>query len=243
MTPQGLLSPQTGPEPGQAVPEKSRGLPSKDAVGCASFKEPNISGFPDPKAWRRFTSSRTQGSMTPEQQHYADLHLGVPACSLLRPTLQRRLRVSDLRVDSQKQTHPSSGSSETVFQLGANGKVVSYIKFLYSANTLVTLKTDSPGPASPHSASSELGDNVGMPWSTTPTSWMTLGGPVASTSAAIMFICYISTMTGYVKPSNLKKDMNETFPEKSLHIELTLSKIRTLKPEMPHLSRKCGLES
>ena len=187
--------------------------------------------------------------MTPEQQHYADLRLGVPACSLLRPTLQRRLWATDLRVDSQKQTHPSSGSSETVFQLGANGKVVSYIKFLYSANTLVTLKTDSRGPASPHSAGSELGDNAGMPWSTTPTSWMTLGGPVASTSAAITFICYIcyicyiSAMIGYAKPSNLKKDKNETFPEKSLHIELTLSKIGTLKPEMPNLSRKCGLES
>lgn len=53
LTPQGLLSPQTGPEPGQAVPQAACGLPLKDAVGCASFKEPNISGSPDPKAWRR----------------------------------------------------------------------------------------------------------------------------------------------------------------------------------------------
>lgn len=163
-------------------------------------------------------------------------------CSLLRPTLQRRLRVSDLRVGSQKQTHPSSGSSEAVFQLGANGKVVPYVKFLYSTNTLVTLKTEGPGPASPHSVGSELGDNSGMPWSTTPTSWMTLGGPVESTSAVFMFICYITTVIGYVKAPNLKKDMSKTFPEKSLHIELTLSKIRTLKPEMQNLSRKCGLE-
>lgn len=163
-------------------------------------------------------------------------------CSLLRPTLRRRLRVSDLRVDSQKQTHPSHSSSETVFQLGANGKVVSYVQFLYSTNTLVTLKTDSPGPASPHSAGSELGDNAGMPWSTTPTSWMTLRDPVASTNSTLVFICYISTVIGCVKPSNLKKDLNETVPEKSLHIELMLSKIRTLKPEKPNLSRKCGLE-
>ena len=163
-------------------------------------------------------------------------------CSLLSPTLQRRLRVSDLRVASQKQTHPSSSSSEIVFQLGANGKAVSYVKFLYSTNTLVTLKTDSPGPASPHSAGSELGDNSGMPWSTTPTSWMTLRGPAASTSAFFMFICYIVTVTGHVKPPNLKKDMNKTFPERSLHIELTLSEIRTLKPEMQNLSGKWGLE-
>lgn len=65
---------------------------------------------------------------------------------------------------------------------------------------------------------------------------------MASTSAVFMSICYITTVIGYVKPPNLKKDMSKTFPEKSLHIELTLSKIRTLKPEMQSLSRKCGLE-
>ena len=132
----------------------------------------------DPQTQRHGGDSLHQGHKAvwlQEPQDCTDLCQAVPVCSLLRPTLQRRLRVSDLRVGSQEQTHPSSGSSETVFQLGANGEVVPYVKFLYSTNTLVTVKTDSPGPASPHSAGSDLGDNSGMPCSTTPTSWMTLG--------------------------------------------------------------------
>uniref|UniRef100_A0A8C5SM42 CDK5 and ABL1 enzyme substrate 2 n=1 Tax=Laticauda laticaudata TaxID=8630 RepID=A0A8C5SM42_LATLA len=60
------------------------------------------------------------------------------------------LRISELRIEGQKQRHPSGGisaTSEMVFgmegvELGADGKVVSYAKFLYPTNALMGHKSD-----------------------------------------------------------------------------------------------------
>ncbi|KAM5177412.1 CDK5 and ABL1 enzyme substrate 2 isoform 3-T3 [Callospermophilus lateralis] len=181
------------------------------------------------------------------------------------------LRISDLRVDSQKQRHPSGGvsvSSEMVFELegvelGADGKVVSYAKFLYPTNALVAPKSDSHGPlpqprpsiprALPGSrhkpataksapAGTELGSDVGDTLEYNPNLLDDPQWPCGKHKRVLIFASYMTTVIEYVKPSDLKKDMNETFKEKFPHIKLTLSKIRSLKREMRNLSEECSLE-
>ncbi|XP_074066518.1 CDK5 and ABL1 enzyme substrate 2 isoform X1 [Macrotis lagotis] len=181
------------------------------------------------------------------------------------------LRINDIKIESQKQRHPSGGvsvSSEMVFvlegvELGADGKVVSYAKFLYPTNALVTHKSEThtaasqprssvprtlPGsryksaPTKSVPSGAELGSETGDSIEYNPNLLDDPQWPCGKHKRVLIFASYMTTVIEYVKPSDLKKDMNETFKEKFPHIKLTLSKIRSLKREMRNLSEECNLE-
>ncbi|XP_053173692.1 CDK5 and ABL1 enzyme substrate 2 isoform X1 [Scomber japonicus] len=147
-------------------------------------------------------------------------------------------------------------------ELATSGKTVSYAQFLYPTNALVRQKSGGAPensvaqtpqsrfrgngqrnftPARPNNAApqdpcveevAEYDPNL-----LSDPQW-----PCGRHKRVLIFASYVTTVVEYVKPSDLKKDMNETFREKFPHIKLTLSKIRSLKRDMRAVSEECGLQ-
>ncbi|XP_076837355.1 CDK5 and ABL1 enzyme substrate 1 isoform X2 [Brachyhypopomus gauderio] len=185
----------------------------------------------------------------------------------------KNLRQHDIRNgrdgkgDGGRQRHPSGGASakEMVIglegvELGADGKTVSYMQFLYPSNVLSRRNTiDSTSSFSQsrnashrslslarvnsNQSSLDTGNEVGDFREYDPNLLDDPQWPCGKHKRVLIFPSYMTTVIEYVKPSDLKKDMNETFKEKFPHIRLTLSKIRSLKREIRKLAQEeCGYE-
>lgn len=118
------------------------------------------------------------------------------------PTLQRRLRVSDLADGGQPEADPSLQQLfwDQSSNWGQMERLRLHVKFLYCTNTLVTLKTDSPGQH-PHSCWLRTRGQLRVPWVQAPTSWMTLRGPGGRHKhRSACSSCYITTVTEHQKP-------------------------------------------
>ncbi|XP_031659774.1 CDK5 and ABL1 enzyme substrate 2-like isoform X1 [Oncorhynchus kisutch] len=180
------------------------------------------------------------------------------------------IHLSDPKLDAQRQ-RLSSGVGSDLFpgleglgvELGAYGKTVSYARFLFPTNALVRSK--SSGPLEPSTTQtplsryrgngqknytnpSRLNSTIGQdpsiedladydPYLLSDPQW-----PCGRHKRVLIFASYMTTVIEYVKPSDLKKDMNETFKEKFPHIKLTLSKIRSLKRDMRAVGEECSLQ-
>ncbi|XP_041848227.1 CDK5 and ABL1 enzyme substrate 1 isoform X2 [Melanotaenia boesemani] len=173
----------------------------------------------------------------------------------------------DVKVEG-RQRHPSGGVSakEMVIglegvELGADGKTVSYTQFLYPTNVLggrrntidstssfsqsrnASHRSLSLGRANSNQSSLDTGNDFADFREYDPNLLDDPQWPCGKHKRVLIFPSYMTTVIEYVKPFDLKKDMNETFKEKFPHIKLTLSKIRSLKREIRKLAQdECGYE-
>ncbi|XP_032876237.1 CDK5 and ABL1 enzyme substrate 1 isoform X1 [Amblyraja radiata] len=228
-----------------------------------------LSGSPQPKSFRKIHFIKSMRQYDTRNGRVVLISGKRSFCSVFSVMpYQDSGQAGDVKLESGRQRHPSGGvgAKETLIglegvELGADGKTVSYTQFLYPTNVLGGRRNtiDSTaslaqfrnaghrnlplGRANSTQGSIETGNDVTEVAEYNPNLLDDPQWPCGKHKRVLIFPSYMTTVIEYVKPSDLKKDMNETFRERFPHIKLTLSKIRSLKREMRKLAQEeCGLE-
>ncbi|KAK7929102.1 hypothetical protein WMY93_005497 [Mugilogobius chulae] len=255
------VKPALSPAPGSGgAPE-----PQRDCVCFLFSRSRNVSGSPGPKVPKKVHFIRsirqydTRGCrimlICAKRSLYA-------AFSVL--PYGESAHLSEAKMDAHRQRLSSVATADLMPSLegmepDVTGKTVSYAQFLYPTNALMrqkslpetstaqtpqtrfrgnsqqknyTPRVPSSGQVDTNTEETEYDPNM-----LSDPQW-----PCGRHKRVLIFASYVTTVIEYVKPSDLKKDMNDTFKDKFPHIKLTLSKIRSLKREMRAVSEECGLE-
>ncbi|XP_042606251.1 CDK5 and ABL1 enzyme substrate 2-like isoform X1 [Cyprinus carpio] len=266
------LSPTSGPVNPVLGSSKSPGqFPGSNPVPDPRQRTRNLSGSPGPKVSKKvhFIKNMRQYDTRGSRVVLICAKRSLCAAFSVLP-YGESYHISDSKLEAQRQRHSSGGGADMVPGLeGVEvdfGKTVSYARFLLPTNALDRQKSSGPPDIStaqmpmsrnringqknftPSRINSTVGQDTGVlhgvdelseydPNLLSDPQW-----PCGKHKRVLIFASYVATVIEYVKPSDLKKDMNETFKEKFPHIKLTLSKIRSLKREMRSVSEECGLQ-
>ncbi|KAL6482725.1 hypothetical protein MHYP_G00075970 [Metynnis hypsauchen] len=260
-----LLSPSSL-QPTPLGPRKSPTLLSVQSCGSSLDSRPrtrNLSGSPRPRSLKKvhFIKNMRQYDTRGSRIVLICAKRSLCAAFSVLP-YGESFHISDPALNTQRRRHSSGGiSTLDMFpglegvELGMYGRTVSYAQFLYPTNALVREKPPEIALQMPYSRNSipcsyppsRLNSTVGFdlglddaeydPNLLSDPQW-----PCGKHKRVLIFASYMTTVIEYVKPSDLKKDMNETFKDKFPHIKLTLSKIRSLKREMSIVGEECSLQ-